>query len=229
MSKKKIDFRLYLITDRKLVTRHFILRSATENGSSLVTAVRYALQGGVRAVQLREKDLSTRDLLKLAYKMRDLTARYDAKLFINDRLDIALAVGADGVHLTQKSIPVEAVRNIVNASRFLIGVSTHSMKEAKKAEKGGADFITFGPVYRTPSKLKYGSPVGLNRLKRVSREIRIPVFALGGVKKRRIEEVIKSGSYGAAMISEILCADDIKNRTKEIIEGLKGSRGQGFK
>lgn len=217
MNKRKTDFNLYLITDRKQLPA----------GCSLYIAVRQALIGGVRAIQLREKDLGTRELLKLAYSMRNLTAKYDARLFINDRFDIALAVGADGVHLTQKSIPTDAVRNIVNASRvtrhtsrFLIGVSTHSMKEAKEAEKGGADFITFGPVYRTSSKLKYGVPVGLNRLKRVSRELDIPVFGLGGVKKKRIEEVMKAGSHGAAMISEILCADDIKNRTKEIINLL---------
>ncbi len=222
MGEKLINFNLYLITDRKLITHH----------ASLITAVRKALQGGVKAVQLREKDLKTRELLKLAYKIRDLTTKYDARLFINDRLDIAIAVGADGVHLTQNSIPVDAVRKAVNrsrithhASRFLIGVSTHSMKEAREAQNGGADFITFGPVYRTPSKLKYGAPVGLNRLKRVSREMDIPVFALGGVKRRRIKEVKKAEADGTAMISEIFAADDIKNRTREIINLLGEKNG----
>lgn len=204
-----INFNLYLITDRKLVTHH----------ASLFTAVRQALIGGVKAVQLREKDLETRELLKLAYKMRELTSKYNAKLFINDRLDIALAVGADGVHLTQNSIPTDAVKKSVK-NKLLIGVSTHSMKEAKEAEKGGADFITFGPIYKTPLKLKYGKPLGLNRLKSVCKEIEIPVFALGGVKSKNIDEVNKSGAYGAAMISEILCADDIKEKTRELINIL---------
>ncbi len=212
-SEQKINFRLYLITDRELVTCHL----------SLVTAVKEALKGGVKAVQLREKDLGTRELLRLAYRLRDLTRKYDAKLFINDRLDIALAVGADGVHLAQNSIPADAVRRAVyrsrithQASRFLIGVSTHSLKEAKEAEKAGADFITLGPVYRTPSKLKYGEPLGPGVLKDVSRKVKIPVFALGGVKSSRIKELKKAGAYGVAMISEIFGAEDIKRKTKEI-------------
>jgi len=209
IGKKSIDFRLYLITDRKLVTRH----------ASLVTAVKKALQGGIRAVQLREKDMGTRDLLQLAYKMRNLTKEYKAKLFINDRLDIALAVGADGVHLTQSSIPVSKVRETVK-KKLLIGVSTHAMKEAKEAEKGGADFITFGPVYRTPSKLKYGKPVGVDVLKQVIKKMNIPVFAIGGINNSRIKEVRESGAHGAAMIREVLASDDIKRKSQELINLL---------
>ncbi|MEW6713692.1 MAG: thiamine phosphate synthase [Nitrospirota bacterium] len=207
---KKIDFRLYLVTDRKLVTHY----------ASLITAVRQALTGGVKAVQLREKDLEVRELLKLAYKMRELTSKYKAKLFINDRLDIALAVGADGVHLTQNSIPADAVRKVVK-DKLIIGVSTHSLKEAKEAEQGGADFITFGPVYKTPSKLKYGAPFGIDVLKQVSGKVRIPVFAIGGIKSHRIEEVKKSGAFGVAMISEIFGAEDIKRKARELINILE--------
>ena len=209
MREMLIDFRLYLITDRKLVTRY----------SSPVTAVEKALEGGVKAVQLREKDLDTRELLKLAYRMRDLTKRYNAKLFINDSFDIALAVGADGVHLTQRSIPAEAVRKAVK-KKLLIGVSTHSLKEAKEAEDSGADFITLGPVYRTPSKLKYGKPVGIGTLKKVSKSVKIPVFAIGGIKINKIKEAKKAGAYGVAMISEVFGAENIKGKTKEIISLL---------
>ncbi len=201
----KIDFRLYLITDRKLVTRH----------SPLVTAVRQALRGGVKAVQLREKDLDTRGLLKLAYKMREVTDKFNAKLFINDRFDIALAVGADGVHLAQSSIPVHAVRAAVK-KKLMIGVSTHSLREAGEAERGGADFITFGPVYRTPSKSKYGAPAGLDMLKKVTGKINIPVFALGGIKEGRIRNVITAGAYGVSMISEIFRAADIRKKAQDI-------------
>jgi thiamine-phosphate pyrophosphorylase len=213
-SKRSIDFNLYLITDRKLVP----------GPSSLVTVIREALKGGVKAVQLREKDLETRELLRLAYRMRELTKKYKARLFINDRLDIALAVGADGIHLPQSGIPVGAVRRTVNAlrithhtSRLLIGVSTHSLEEAKRAEKEGADFITFGPVYRTPSKLKYGSPVGIKTLKEVSKKIKIPVFAIGGINIKRMNKVINTGAYGVAMISEIFKAQNIQKKTEELI------------
>ncbi len=217
MSSELIDFNLYLITDRKQLIKIRNSQLATRN---LLTAVRQALKGGVRAVQLRERDLGTKELLKFAYKMRDLTRQYKAKLFINDRFDIALAVGADGVHLTQNSIPVHAVKNLVKR-KLMIGVSTHSLKEAKEAEKGGTDFITLGPVYRTPSKLKYGDPLGITILKSVSRKIQIPVFAIGGIKSNRIGEVKGAGAYGVAMISEIFKADSIQQKAKDITHVLK--------
>lgn len=212
IGKKKIDFTLYLITDRNIVTPK----------SSLINAVRQALKGGITAIQVREKDLETRELLKLAYRMRELTERFRAKLFINDRFDIALAVGADGVHLTQSSIPVHVVRKTVK-SRLLLGVSTHSLREAKEAEKAGADFITLGPVYQTPSKMQYGKPVGLGTLKRVCRTIKTPVFAIGGIRSSRIHEIKKAGVYGAAMISEIFKASDIKNKTRELLMKMEES------
>ncbi len=218
MKSYKLDFKLYLITDRKQISKTLNSKPLTLN---LLNAVKQALRGGVKAIQLREKDLGTRELLKLAHKMRDSTKKYSARLFINDRFDIALAVKADGVHLTQNSIPADAVRKAVK-KKLLIGVSTHSLKEAKVAEKAGADFITLGPVYRTQSKLKYGRPIGINTLKKVSGEMKIPVFAIGGVRSHRVREVRKAGSYGIAMISEIFGAKDIKKKTKNIISLLGG-------
>jgi thiamine-phosphate pyrophosphorylase len=154
--------------------------------------------------------------------MRELTERFQAKLFINDRFDIALAVGADGVHLAQSSIPADVVRKTVK-KRLLLGVSTHSLKEAKEAEKAGADFITLGPVYRTPSKLRYGKPLGIETLRRVCGKVNVPVFAIGGIKGRRIHEIKKAGVYGIAMISDIFRANDIKNKTKEILMKMEES------
>jgi len=209
MSKKNIDFKLYLITDRKLVTHY----------SSLVTAVHQALRGGVKAVQLREKNLETLELLKMADKIRDLTKQFNARFFINDRFDIAIAVGADGVHLTQNSIPAAAVRKAVK-KKLLIGVSTHSLKEAREAEKGGADFITVGPVYRTPSKLRYGKPMGLDTLKKITSRMSIPVFAIGGIKSSNIEYIKEAGAYGAAMIREVLASNNINRKTKELVNLL---------
>lgn len=211
--QKEIDFRLYLITDRKLITHY----------SSLVEAVEEALKAGVKAVQLREKDLSTRELLKMAYEMREITSKYNAKLFINDRLDIALCVKADGIHLGQSSMPIDAVKKVIHASGieqglgFLIGVSTHSPEEALEAEKEGADFITYGPIYPTPSKLRYGEPVGVESLKAVRGKIRIPIFGIGGIKVENIKEVMDAGAYGVAVISGILGAKNIKNAVKEYL------------
>lgn len=214
--QRNVDFRLYLITDRNRISGR----------RTLTSAIRQALQGGVRAVQLREKDLETRELLRLAYSMKKITARFGAKLFINDRFDIALAVGADGVHLTRNSIPVEAVRKTVK-KKLIIGVSTHSLREAREAEQGGADFITLGPVYRTPSKVKYGNPVGIDTLKKVIRSVTIPVFAIGGITSGRVNESVTAGADGVAMISEIFKADHIQNKVKEILCMLEAKQEHG--
>ncbi|UCD35070.1 MAG: thiamine phosphate synthase [Nitrospiraceae bacterium] len=207
-----IDFRFYLITDRKLHA----------DRCSLISAVRRALKGGVTAVQLREKDLGTRELLKLSYRMRTLTDEFGARLFINDRFDIALAVGADGVHLTQKSIPAGAVRAAAGR-KLLIGVSTHSISEARAAERGGADFITFGPVYRTPSKLGYGPPAGLDALRRAAGRISIPVFAVGGIKSRRLGDVHETGAHGVALISEVFGARHIEQKAGELLSLIQNT------
>jgi thiamine-phosphate pyrophosphorylase len=192
-----IDFPLYLITDRKQVA----------NGHTLYTAVEAALQGGVKAVQLREKDLSATELLPLAKQLRTLTRQYDALLFINDNIDIALAVKADGVHLGGHSEATGIVRAKVG-DKMLIGVSTHHKEEIERATKQGADFVTFGPVYETPSKAKYGKPQGLGKLAEVCRDSSIPVFALGGITAERAAEVQRAGARGVALISAIISSPD---------------------
>lgn len=192
-----IDFKLYLITDRKAAK------------VPLPEAVRQALEGGVRAVQLREKDLPIRELLALARELRAMTREFGAQLFINDRVDVAVAVGADGVHLGQQSMPASAARKVLGDG-MLIGVSTHSLDEARAAQAEGADFITFGPIFDTPSKAQYGSPVGAITIRDLKNEISIPVFAIGGIKSGNMLQVMSAGSDGVAMISAILAADDIR-------------------
>lgn len=208
--------RVYLITDRNQT-----------NGRPLTDVVKAGLEGGVRLVQLREKDLSGKEFFSLAKELRELINRYNAKLIINDRVDVALAVGADGVHLGRQSVSVRDARRafetsslIPHPSSFLVGVSTHSLEEALQAEYDGADFITFGPVYFTPSKAAYGQPLGIENLKKVTKAVNIPVYALGGVKKESIEEVLQAGAYGVAMISAIMAADDVKNATEDFIREL---------
>ena len=211
MNKKiPVDFKLYLITDRRLFTDDHLL----------FTAVEEALKGGVKALQLREKDLEVRELLRMAYVLRELTYRYGAKLFINDRVDVALAVDADGVHLGGSSMPAFAARKAAGEG-MLIGVSAHNVTEAKKAEEEGADFVTFGPVFETPSKMKYGKPLGLGLLREVSAIISIPVFAIGGLKKERVKSTLESGAYGISLISAILGSEDIQSNTEEFMRLLK--------
>lgn len=229
-----IDFNLYLITDMKLVLE--TRKSPSSLGeteqvqlatrySSLVTrylleAIEEALKGGVKAVQLREKDLSTRELLDMAYNLKKLLTRYNAKLFINDRVDIALAVNADGVHLGASSMPVYAARKAAKGN-LLVGVSTHSLEEAERAELDGADFVTLGPIYETPSKAQYGKPIGIEILKKAKDKISIPIFAIGGIKLNRVNGVLKSGAYGIALISAILSSDSIKSNAEKFMRLLK--------
>ena len=187
-----IDFNLYLITDRTQVATNHTLLSAIDS----------ALQGGVKAIQLREKDLSAAELLPLARELRELTRNYDARLLINDRIDIALAVQADGVHLGEHSLPTDVVRQLVGP-KLLIGVSTHSNAAISSAAKQGADFVTFGPVYATPSKAAFGPPQGLKALAEACRGSSLPVFALGGITPPRVAEVRQAGASGVALISAI--------------------------
>jgi thiamine-phosphate pyrophosphorylase len=190
----------------------------------LPDAVQLALKGGVRAVQVREKDLPVRELLALAQEFRRITKEFDARLFINDRVDVAVAVEADGVHLGHESMPAEAVRKIVGR-KMLIGVSAHSLAEAVNAEKAGADFITFGPIFVTPSKMQYGAPVGLRALETIKEHIRIPVFGLGGIKSNTLSQVMQAKADGIAMISAVLAADDIEKTAKDIIRQLGRNHG----
>lgn len=204
-----IDFKLYLITDRALFSTQ----------EMFFTAIEHALEGGVKVVQLREKDMPTRQLLSLAYKMREMTANYNAKLIINDRADIALSVAADGVHLGQAGMPAFAVRKIIG-DMAIIGVSTHTMEEAIAAEQEGADFITFGPLYDTPSKRAYGRPVGVEQLKKVAGKVSLPVFGIGGIKETTIGEVIGHGAQGIALISGILGASDVRAAAVHYLKGV---------
>jgi thiamine-phosphate pyrophosphorylase len=207
MRPQAIGFKVYLITDSNLFPCSF----------SLLKGIEEALAGGIKAVQLREKHLPTRELLALGYKFRELTSRYGASLFINDRLDIALAVGADGLHLGQSGIPAAAARKAA-CRNLTIGCSTHSLEEAIEAEKQGADFITFGPVYETPSKMQYGKPLGPDALKDAGEKIKIPIFGIGGIKMDNISEVLHSGAWGIALISGILADRDRTGAAREYLK-----------
>ncbi|PKN12815.1 MAG: thiamine phosphate synthase [Deltaproteobacteria bacterium HGW-Deltaproteobacteria-4] len=207
----KVDFSLYLISDRK----------SLPSGQELVATVRAALRGGVRAVQLREKDLSAAELYPLALALRQVTREFSARLLINDRVDLALAVDADGVHLGAHSLPVSVVRQLLGEQR-IIGVSTHHPDEVHRAAVAGADFVTFGPVYSTPSKIAYGPPVGLEPLAAVCADPPLPVFALGGVSVARLPELRAAGCAHVALIGAILQAVDPEEAARGLLRGITG-------
>ena len=199
------NFDLYLVTDRKLT-----------HGRDLLWVLEHALDGGVKALQLREKDLSGKQLFILAQRVSELCHRYHAQLFINDRVDVALAVDAAGVHLAETSMPVPIARSLLGAQR-IIGVSTHSVEGACKAEREGADFVVFGPVYFTPSKADYGAPQGLNALQEIVAKTSLPVYAIGGIKAENLPETQKAGSRGMAVISAVMSADDPGQAAQQLL------------
>ncbi len=204
----RIDFPLCLVTGRHQTV-----------GRPLVPLLRQALRAGVRAVQLRERDLETRPLLALAEDILRLTREHGALLFINDRVDLVMALGADGVHLRANSLPVVVTRRLLGPGR-MIGVSAHSTEEVVRAESEGADFAVLGPVYETTSKLVYGPPIGLHPIEEASRRCRIPVFAIGGITASRVGEVRRAGACGVAVISSILSAGSVESATHQLLDAL---------
>jgi thiamine-phosphate pyrophosphorylase len=200
------ELRLCLVTERARVGR-----------GELVTVVRQCLQAGLPAVQLREKDLSAAELAALARPLREATRETGAVLIVNDRVDVALAVGADGVQRTSTSLPIADIRAIAG-TKLVIGASVHSPAEALEAERAGADWVVFGPVYDTPSKRRYGAPQGLRRLRETAGAVRVPVIAIGGITPARVGEVREAGARGVAAISAILEADSPADATRQFLD-----------
>lgn len=200
---------LYLITDR-----------SQTNGKALHDVVWLALEGGCRAVQLREKGLPDEELMQLAMDMRQLTNRYGAKLLISRSCDICLAVDADGVHLGAEGESIPSARHKLGSGK-LIGYSAHGIDEALRAEQAGADFITFSPIFHTTSKALFGPPAGLNALRNACSHLKLPVFALGGIKEDNIAEVMACGADGVALISAIIAADNPAAQTAMILKAMR--------
>ncbi|MBC7110148.1 MAG: thiamine phosphate synthase [Archaeoglobi archaeon] len=200
--------RLYVITDGRLVDE--------------VEGTEKALKGGATAIQLRMKGEPTRKMIEVGKKLRKLTEEYDALFFVNDRVDVAMAVDADGAHLGQEDMPVETAREI--APELIIGVSASSVQEAVEAENGGADYIGAGAVFPTSTKSD-AEFLGIEALEEIVRRVRIPVVAIGGITHENVLEVLRRGAHGVAVISAIMGADDIEGaarRMREIIDGFFG-------
>ncbi len=176
-------------------------------GRDLLTVVGQALRGGVRAIQLREKDLVTRDLYHLAVELLPMTRAAGAALLINDRVDVAMALQADGVQLTRRSLPPQESRELLGPGK-LIGVSCHSVAELREAEEGGADFAVLGPIFETPSKRPYGPPLTTTLLHQARAATALPILAIGGITQARVSEVMAAGADGVAVISAVMAAAD---------------------
>ena len=203
---------VYVITDRRLLFPQARIRELT----FLIEFTERAVAAGVDIVQIREPDLSARDLLSVVEATAELSYKSGGGVLINDRADIAVCAAA-GVHLTTRSLSAEVVRRSFGPE-LMIGVSTHSIEEAKAAECGGADFIVFGPVFQTASKKQYGEPVGLEALRRVAAGLSIPVLALGGINPTNFREALDTGAKGIAGISMFAKAPDLNS----LVATIKG-------
>lgn len=195
---------LYLVTSQVLSA-----------GRTTPEILKAALAGGVKLVQLREKDMPLRDYVRLAEQARSLTATAGALLIINDRVDVALAVGADGVHLGQDDFPIPAARRL--APDLIIGASTHSVEEAQRAQEEGASYINIGPIYPTGTKVWEGEYLGLEGLKTISAVTRVPFSVMGGIKQSHIPALVQAGARTIALVTAITAAPDPEAATCELL------------
>lgn len=174
-------------------------------------------------LQIRERDLGTRDLLRVVQAIDRMASPFLVPCLINDRVDLVLATQTAGVHLRADSMPVKAARNCLGAD-VLIGKSVHSAEEALQSEKDGADFVVLGPMYDTPSKREYGHPLGVGALREAGRLCRIPIYAIGGLTLSRVDEVMEAGAYGVAVISSIFQAPVPREAVKNYLTKLRARR-----
>lgn len=203
------DFHLYVITGEQFYQDRNYLEVIEE-----------AIQGGADIVQLREKNKSKRELLQMAKELKKLTSKYNVPFIVNDHLDIALAVDADGIHIGQDDLPLAEARLIMGPDK-IIGISTHALEEAIEAEKNGADYIGVGPVFETKSKVDVVDPVGLEYVKEVVTHTSIPFVAIGGIKLHNLDDVLEAGAKRICVISAIVGAEDVKGTAFAFSERIK--------
>ena len=203
-----LSSRLLVVTDRHQT-----------NGRPLVPLLQQVLTAGAPAIQLRERDLSARELVTLAREVQTVMGSSTSQLLINDRIDVALALEGVGVHLRSNSLPLSVARRMLGAQR-LLGSSVHSVEEGLLAESQGADYLVLGPIYETPSKQMFGPPLGIHTLEKACTLVRIPIIGIGGVTAARAREMRRAGAFGAAVITAILGADDVASATRELLDAV---------
>ncbi len=208
-------FDLYVITD-----------TALPDGRSALEIARAALEGGADAVQLREKSSPAFKLCRLASEIQPMARKFGALFVVNDRVDVALAIGADGVHVGQEDLPAREARRLLPRP-VVLGVSAGTREEARKAEREGADYVGVGPIFATATKPDAGEAIGLERLAEIARSVAIPVVAIGGIDADSIARVFAAGASGAAVVSAVVTAPDMAAATRalkrRIVEARRGS------
>ncbi len=210
MTNRKLkDIGFYFVTDRIL----------SKKGN--FDDVKAAVKGGVKIVQYREKEKSTKEMIEEAKEIKKICDKGNAVCLINDRVDICLAVDADGVHLGNDDMPYEIARKILGNK--IIGLTVHNVEEAVEAEKKGADYIGVSPIFETKTKLDAGKPAGIRLIEEVKNRAKIPIVAIGGINKENVASVVKAGADGTAAISAVI-GKDVEKEVKEFISIMKGSK-----
>ena len=209
---RKIDVSLYLVTDRAL-----------SRGRKTAAIVREAVAGGVTCVQLREKNCGTREFLEEARAAQAALRGTGVPLIVNDRVDVALAIGADGVHLGQQDMAIADARRL-GPPGWIIGVSAETVADAVRAEKEGADYIGVSPVFATPTKTDAAPPLGLSGLRHMRAATKIPLVAIGGIHAGNARDVIRAGADGLAVVSAIVAADFPREAAGQLRQEIEAAR-----
>ena len=211
---RQVDYTLYLITDDGYLA----------DRDDWLKAIEDAIRGGVTIVQYRSKSgtKTTKEMYEELLQLRELTKKYNIPLIVNDRVDLALAVDADGVHIGQDDLPPEVVRKILGEDK-IIGISTHSLEEVERANDLPVDYIAFGSIYRTPTKEK-PVVVGIEQLKEAKKIAKKPLVAIGGIMPYNVDEVIKAGADGVAVISAVLGFKDTYKAAESMRRAIEKTR-----
>jgi len=216
MIKKDLQKRITSRIDWRLC---FIADSEAAAGRDILCLIGEAVKGGATLIQLRGKIWNTREFLDISFKVREMLEAKNVPLIINDRVDIALACGAAGVHLGQEDLPLPYARKILGRNR-LIGISVNTPEEAIAAEKKGADYVGAGPVFHTSSKADLQPLLGLEGLKKIRAKVKIPILAIGGIKAGNAAKVISAGADGVAVISAIGVSKNPREAATELIDAI---------
>lgn len=200
---------LYFLTDRGL------------SKQGIVEDVKQVLEAGCKIVQYREKEKTSREMVQEAVEIAGLCKEKGALFLVNDRIDIAMAVDANGVHLGQEDMLLKTARKILGSEK-VIGITVHNLEEALQAERDGADYVCVSPIFHTDTKKDAGEPAGISLVREVKQNVKIPMAAIGGINKENVKQVVEAGADSVAVISAIVCSENVAEAARAIIEEIGG-------
>lgn len=208
MINNYVNYKLYLVTDR-----------TNKTDEEFLNIIEEAIKGGVTVVQIREKDADTLEFYNISNKVKEICSKYNVPLIINDRIDIALAIDADGVHIGQSDMPIKIARKLIGNDKIL-GISAHNIQEAKEAEENGADYLGVGAIFSTSTK-KDANDVSIDTLKEISSNVDIPTVAIGGINLDNVEKLKDTNISGISVVSAIMNAENPKIASEKLLRKIK--------